>query len=128
MEKPDNLILVIFGATGDLTARKLVPALYSLRIQNMMPEKCTLIGVGRSEKRVEEFRKDMEDAVKTYSEDKEAGLSHLPDFAGCIEYHRMDFRSQEDYVKLRVLIENISDETRYRRKYNFLHGHSARPV
>jgi glucose-6-phosphate 1-dehydrogenase len=107
MEKPDNLILVIFGGTGDLTSRKLVPALYSLRNQNMMPEKCTLIGVGRSEKTVGEFRKDMEDAVKTFSEDKEAGLSHLPDFAGCIEYHRMDFRSQEDYGKLRETIENI---------------------
>ncbi len=56
-----------------------------------MPEKCTLIGVGRSEKSVEEFRKNMEDAVKAFSEDKEVGLSKVTDFTGCIEYHRMDF-------------------------------------
>ena len=85
---------MIFGATGDLTSRKLIPALYSLRIQNLMPEKCTLIGVGRSEiETVEEFRKDMENAVKTFSEDKEADSVKLPEFAGCIEYHRMDFLS-----------------------------------
>jgi glucose-6-phosphate 1-dehydrogenase len=110
MEKPDNLILVIFGATGDLTSRKLVPALYSLRNQDLMPEKCALIGVGRSEKRVEEFRKNMEDAVKTFSEDKDINLSHVSDFTACFEYHRMDFLSQEDYEKLRLVIEQINTE------------------
>jgi glucose-6-phosphate 1-dehydrogenase len=110
MEKPDNLILVIFGATGDLTSRKLVPALYSLRNQDLMPEKCALIGVGRSEKRVEEFRKNMEDAVKTFSEDKDIDLSHVSDFTACFEYHRMDFLSQEDYEKLGLVIEQISIE------------------
>ena len=110
MEKPSNLILVIFGATGDLTSRKLVPALYSLRNQGLMPEKCALIGVGRREKRVEEFRKDMENAVKEFSEDKEAGFSHVSEFAGCIDYHRMDYLSPEDYEKLRQVIEKINTE------------------
>ena len=47
MEKPGNLILVIFGATGDLTARKLVPSLFSLMNQNLLPEQFVLLGVGR---------------------------------------------------------------------------------
>ena len=93
MEKPDNLILVIFGATGDLTSRKLIPALYSLRNQNLMPEKFALLGVGRSEMTSEEFRKNMENAIMTFSEDKEPDFSHIPEFTGCIEYHKMDFNS-----------------------------------
>jgi len=108
MEKPSNLILVIFGATGDLTSRKLVPALYSLRNQGLMPEKCALIGVGRSEKTVEEFRQDMENDVKEFSEEKEADFSHISEFAGCIEYHRMDYLSPDDYEKLRQVIEKIN--------------------
>jgi len=110
MEKPSNLILVIFGATGDLTSRKLIPALYSLKSQGLMPEKCALIGVGRSEKSIDEFRKDMENAVKEFSEDKEAGFSHVSEFAGCIDYHRMDYNFPEDYEKLRQVIEKINTE------------------
>ena len=107
MEKPSNLILVIFGATGDLTSRKLIPALYSLRIQGLMPEKCTLIGVGRTDKTVEEFRKEIETAVKKYSEYQEADFTNVPEFVSCIEYHRMDFLMQEEYEKLRLFIERI---------------------
>jgi glucose-6-phosphate 1-dehydrogenase len=110
MEKPSNLILVIFGATGDLTSRKLIPALYSLRIQGLMPEKCTLIGAGRTDKTVEEFRKDMEKAVRDFSDEKGAGLINIPEFVSCIEYHRMDFLSQEGYENLRQVIEKISLE------------------
>ena len=64
MEKPSNLILVIFGVTGDLTSQKLIPALYSLRIQGLMPEKCTLIGVGQSDKTVEEIEEGYEEHHK----------------------------------------------------------------
>jgi len=110
MEKPSNLILVIFGATGDLTSRKLIPALYSLRIQGLMPEKCTLIGAGRTDKSVDEFRKDMEKAVRDFSDEKEVGLINVREFVSCIEYHRMDFLSQEGYEKLRQVIEKISLE------------------
>jgi glucose-6-phosphate 1-dehydrogenase len=46
MENPENLILVIFGASGDLTSRKLVPALFSLKVQKLLPEKFAVIGCG----------------------------------------------------------------------------------
>ena len=56
MTKPDNQILVIFGATGDLTRRKLIPALYSLEVQNLLPERFAILGVGRSAHTDESFR------------------------------------------------------------------------
>jgi glucose-6-phosphate 1-dehydrogenase len=108
MEKPFNLILVIFGATGDLTSRKLVPALFSLKNQGLMPEKCAFIGVGRSEKSAEDFRKDMEKAVREFSEDKDAGFSNIKQFTGCIDYFKMDYQSPGDYDKLRQEIEKIN--------------------
>jgi glucose-6-phosphate 1-dehydrogenase len=107
MEKPDNLILVIFGATGDLTSRKLIPALYSLRNQSLMPEKFTLLGVGRSELTSEEFRKNMEDAIMTFSDEKQPDFSHIPVFTECFEYQRIDFSSPADYVGLKLVIEKL---------------------
>ena len=56
MKIPDNLILIIFGASGDLTFRKLIPALYSLKIQNMLPAGFKVIGISRSDISDEDFR------------------------------------------------------------------------
>ena len=107
MEKPANLILVIFGATGDLTSRKLVPALYSLRNQDLMPEKFTLLGVGRSAKTTEDFRVEMANAITTSSEEKESDFSHVTDFTGCFEYQRTDFYNPVDYEELKLVIEKL---------------------
>ena len=107
MEKPSNLILVIFGATGDLTSRKLVPALYSLRNQDLMPEKFTLLGVGRSAKTTEDFRIEMANAITTSSEEKESDFSHVTDFTGCFEYQRTDFFNPVDYEELKLVIEKL---------------------
>jgi glucose-6-phosphate 1-dehydrogenase len=107
MEKPANLILVIFGATGDLTSRKLVPALYSLRNQDLMPEKFTLLGVGRSAKTTEDFRIEMANAITTSSEEKESDFSHVTDFTECFEYQRTDFFNPVDYEELKLVIEKL---------------------
>ncbi len=56
MNKPESHILVIFGASGDLTRRKLMPALFSLYHQNLLPDKFEILGVGRTAFTDEEFR------------------------------------------------------------------------
>jgi glucose-6-phosphate 1-dehydrogenase len=50
MRVPENLCLVIFGASGDLTYRKLIPALFSLKVQKMLPSGFEIIGVSRSKR------------------------------------------------------------------------------
>src|SRR5579884_1552340 len=62
-QMPDPLALVIFGATGDLAHRKLVPALYSLATTNLLPEKLAVVGFGRSQRGEEEFRQGLRDAL-----------------------------------------------------------------
>jgi glucose-6-phosphate 1-dehydrogenase len=107
MERPDNLVIVIFGATGDLTSRKLLPALYSLSNQKLMPEKFALLGVGRSELTSAEFRKKIEESIMDHSEEIEYDFSHIPEFTSQAEYFSIDYASVSDYKKLRSLIESL---------------------
>lgn len=60
-------ILVIFGASGDLTARKLIPALFNLGLDSLLPAQFRLIGFGRKSIPDEEFRKDAREAIETFS-------------------------------------------------------------
>lgn len=64
MNRPENSILVIFGATGDLTKRKLIPEIFALEIQNLLPDNFAILGSGRSKMSDDEFRKSMRDSLK----------------------------------------------------------------
>ena len=80
----DNLILVIFGASGDLTARKLIPAIFDLYRRELLPECFAVLGVSRSTLSDEDFRKKVvleSDFVKNKAEDLE-----LTDFASKLYY------------------------------------------
>ena len=59
--------LTIFGATGDLARRKLLPALYNLAHEGALPERFNLVGVSRSDHAHEEFRTQAQDAIKEFS-------------------------------------------------------------
>jgi len=64
---PDQCSLVIFGATGDLTHRLLVPALYNLAVAGLLPQPFALIGVARSELSSEAFRTDLEKSLPKFA-------------------------------------------------------------
>ena len=65
--KTPPTIIVIFGASGDLTARKLVPAIFNLSKDNLLPNKCFLIGYGRSSMSDEVFKDELKLALKSFS-------------------------------------------------------------
>jgi glucose-6-phosphate 1-dehydrogenase len=67
---PEPCALVIFGASGDLTRRKLFPALYSLALRRLLPEKFGVVGVARSEESDDEFRERMKHAVQEFGRDE----------------------------------------------------------
>jgi glucose-6-phosphate 1-dehydrogenase len=67
---PDPCALVIFGASGDLTKKKLIPALYSLAFRRLLPDKFAIVGVARTEETDEEFRARMKEAVQEHSRDE----------------------------------------------------------
>ena len=66
----DPCAFVIFGASGDLTRRKLFPALYSLALRRMLPEQFAIVGVARSEESDDEFRERMKHAVQEFGRDE----------------------------------------------------------
>src|SRR5439155_14298249 len=66
---PEPCVLVIFGASGDLTRRKLFPALYSLAFRGLLPEKFGLVGVARTAESDDDFRERMKEAVQQFARD-----------------------------------------------------------
>ncbi len=87
--------LVIFGATGDLARRKLLPALYNLAHEGALPERFNLVGVSRKEKEREDYRAECEEAIRSFSrrtpdEDVLAGLlAHVKYVPGTFDDERV---------------------------------------
>jgi glucose-6-phosphate 1-dehydrogenase len=101
MENPKNLVLVIFGATGDLTSRKLIPAIFSLELQKLLPSGFVIMGIGRKKLSSEEFREKMRESIISFSEEKEINHDQISPFLEKIFFHSMDNDSEQEYHKLR---------------------------
>jgi glucose-6-phosphate 1-dehydrogenase len=67
---PEPCVLTIFGASGDLTRRKIFPALYSLALRKFLPEQFAVVGIARTENTTEEFVSAMEAAVREFGRDE----------------------------------------------------------
>src|SRR5947208_8200509 len=67
--RPEPCAIAIFGASGDLTKRKLFPALYSLAYRRLLPESFAVVGVARTEESDEDFKERMKEAVQEHSRD-----------------------------------------------------------
>ena len=106
---PDPCILVIFGASGDLTKRKLFPALYSLAYRRLLPENFAVVGVSRSEETDDEFRDRMKEAVQEHSRDdfREDVWELL---AGGMRYVAMDFADEEGEDRLAETLTELDKE------------------
>ena len=119
MENPKNLILVIFGASGDLTSRKLIPALFSLKTQNLLPERYTILGIGRTKLSNEEFRVKMNSAIVSYSEDKDPDPAQISIFTEDLNYLSIDNYLLSDYQKLKELLAELDDKYKIGGNYIF---------
>jgi glucose-6-phosphate 1-dehydrogenase len=86
MKMPDNLVLIIFGASGDLAFRKLIPAIYSLKVQNLLPANFEVIGIGRSVISDEDFRGKLKKGIISFSGETNLGDNLLDLFTEHISY------------------------------------------
>jgi len=107
MKKPQNHILVIFGASGDLTQRKLIPALFNLFCQGMLPEKFAVLGVSRTSYSDNAFRKKMGNGVIQYADYKSSDDIRLSEFLKLLYYLSADTYNKDDYFILKEKIKNI---------------------
>jgi glucose-6-phosphate 1-dehydrogenase len=119
MENPENLILVIFGASGDLTSRKLIPALFSLLSQKMLPERFAIVGVSRTEMTTDAFRAKMQSSIISFSEEINPDEKQIYSFVSNIYYHSMDKYEVENFMELKNLLEEINVREKIEGNYIF---------
>jgi glucose-6-phosphate 1-dehydrogenase len=105
---PEAGIMVIFGASGDLTKRKLLPALFHLEKAGLLPEKFAIVGVARRPLG-DEFAVDMRAGILEFG-DAEAGDAKLNNFISKIHYFPLKFDEPADYAGLKAELERIAQE------------------
>jgi glucose-6-phosphate 1-dehydrogenase len=106
---PEPFTLVIFGATGDLTHRKLIPALYHLARSDLLPEKFAILGFGRSRQEQEEFRDGLRNALVQTGvrlDEEEWNV-----FARRISYFRGTYGDAGSFVSLRERLDEVDRQT-----------------
>lgn len=106
----DPCIVVIFGATGDLTARKLLPALYNLAREGQLPNHFACVGFARREKKHEEFRHEMKEAVDKFSRVKPVDENIWGTFGNQIFYHQASFTEDAGYEKLNKFLQDLDKQ------------------
>lgn len=106
----DPCILVIFGATGDLTARKLFPALYNLFREGQLPNHFACVGFARRQKTHEQFREEMHKAVGKYSRVKPIDENLWSTFMNQIYYHVSNFDDENGYDSLREFLNQLDKQ------------------
>ena len=104
MKRPENQIFVIFGARGDLAMRKIIPALYSLFVQDLLPERYAVLATGRSKVTDDAYQGDVRAAVDAFSEEK--NKSRIKDFADTFRYIDLDPSLNETFAHLTSSLAN----------------------
>lgn len=109
MKATDNLTLTIFGASGDLAYRKLVPSVYDLYCQNLLPHCFAILGVGRTVFTDQEFRDKMIEGIREFSLQSTENEEKLNAFINLLFYIPVDSKKTEDFLKLKAKLKEIND-------------------
>ncbi|HEY7165785.1 MAG TPA: glucose-6-phosphate dehydrogenase [Candidatus Binatia bacterium] len=111
-KKPHACVLTIFGASGDLTQRKLIPALYNLALEKRLPERFAVVGYGRSEISDDSFREKMRRAVAEFSRTGLKDESVWQQFASTLFYISGGYDEPEGHRKLKKFIDGFDQGSR----------------
>ena len=106
---PDSCALVIFGASGDLMHKKLMPALYALAVRRLLPSRFAIVGVARTEEDDDGFRTDMKDAVQKHARD-EFRQDVWDELAQSMRYVSTDFADEGGESRLAVMLTKLDGE------------------
>jgi glucose-6-phosphate 1-dehydrogenase len=122
--KSEPCTIVIFGASGDLTARKLIPALYHLCAGKQLPAPFRIIGFARREKSHEAWRAELKEGLEKYSRTKKADPAVWSEFSANVFYCQGEFGDLNAYKKLKEMIDGFEHEAL---KKNLLYYLSTSP-
>jgi len=105
---PSASIFVVFGAAGDLTKRKLIPALYNLKKQHLLPKKFAIVGVDRGARSEQEFRDYLTEQVPQFiGEDFDSDI--WEDLCSRIYLSKADFNELEAYERLKTRLSEVDE-------------------
>ena len=102
---------VIFGASGDLTRRKLVPALYNLALSRLVPAGMSIVGFAITDTSTEQFRASMKENTAQFSRRKPLDEAVWKDFASRLHYVSGSFEDPANFTKLRQKLEELDQAT-----------------
>ena len=108
--------LVIFGASGDLTSRKLIPALYSLHKKGRLPKETRIVGVARTDFSHDAWRKELTATTEKFA-GKEFDAATWQSFAPNIFYMPGNIDQPQDFVKLATMLDELEGKSGATRVY-----------
>src|SRR6266446_6887990 len=107
---PEPCVMVIFGATGDLTHRKLLPALYNLALEHPLPAGFSVVGFARRPYSDDQFREQALESINQYSRQKPVNPQVWESFASGICYLQADFHDLKGYEKLNTVLNTLDQQ------------------
>jgi glucose-6-phosphate 1-dehydrogenase len=112
---PPPCLMIIFGASGDLTTRKLIPSLYHLYMNGGLPDDLAIVGCARSPMSDDEFRRKLESGVRSHTD---YDLAHWKSFVDRVFYRCLKYDSIESYRNLSTFLAEL--EKRYQTQGNLI--------
>jgi glucose-6-phosphate 1-dehydrogenase len=103
-------VFVLFGATGDLTKRKLAPAIYALHRDGLLPEQFAIVAYARRDKDDDTFRADLKAAIQEFAPDMPTTGDVWESFASRVFYQRGEFDRADGYRGLKEKLDTINKE------------------
>jgi glucose-6-phosphate 1-dehydrogenase len=107
MKTPENHILVIFGASGDLTWRKLIPAIFEMQAQQMLPEGFAVLGIGRSTMDDEAFRAKMKVGLLQFARKELLNQPNINSFLSRLYFTSADTQNIESYSAINKRLNEL---------------------
>jgi glucose-6-phosphate 1-dehydrogenase len=125
-KKTEPCVMVIFGAMGDLTKRKLLPALYNLAKGKFLPENFAVVGFARDKITIEEFRQRVRDSINEFGTDEQVNTAIVDWLTERTFYQIGDFSDNESFINLRKTIDDVEDT--YKTRGNYFYYMAAPPA
>jgi glucose-6-phosphate 1-dehydrogenase len=118
-ERPAPFLMAIFGGSGDLTERKLIPSIYRLLKSGNLPKEYAVVGIGRSKMNHQEYRNKIQKGLTSFLERQEIDDSIIKDFLGHIFYHPTETDDATSYVSLKTYLEELNQKQKTHSNYIF---------
>lgn len=119
MKKTISQALIIFGASGDLTYRKLIPAVFDLFMNGSLPEGYAVLGVSRTEFTDKQFRKKMKEGIRQFAYYKKADEKKIDSFLSLLFYLSIDTAKGEEYIHVKKKLNELDKQFNLGHNYIF---------